>query len=387
MRLQAQFTDVIPFGFSMLHIRDLTKTFPGTGGRVATRALTGVSFDVEEGEFFTLLGPSGCGKTTTLQGIAGLETPDGGTIRMGDATVFSASERIMVPANRRRLGMVFQSYAIWPHMTVFDNVAFPLVHGTGERRSAAEVRKEVARALDMVELGHLADRPAPMLSGGQQQRVALARALVHKPRILLLDEPLSNLDAKLRDSMRTEIRNLVKQVGITTIFVTHDQVEAVGMSDQIALMRNGAIVQQGAPRDIYLRPNSVFTADFMGRSNLIDGRVVQAGAQTAIETPLGRVVGEPSTDLRDGDMATAVIRPQSVSLVSSPSPAGAVNVFPARIVAATFLGDVVETEVESRGVRLVLMLNPFETWTPGIELELEVPVEKCVIVPSEGARP
>lgn len=370
----------------MLHIQDLIKIFPGAAGRPETRALTGISFEVKEGDFFTLLGPSGCGKTTTLQCIAGLETPDGGTIRMGDTTVFSSSERIMVPANKRRLGMVFQSYAIWPHMTVFENVAFPLLHGAGKRRPTAEVRKEVANTLEMVELGHLSDRPAPMLSGGQQQRVALARALVHRPRILLLDEPLSNLDAKLRDSMRTEIRNLVKQVGITTIFVTHDQVEAVGMSDQIVLMRNGAIVQQGVPRDIYLRPNSVFTADFMGRSNLVEGRVVDAGPQTAIETPLGRIVGMPSTDLRQGDMATAVIRPQAVSLASRQQAGDAPNLIRARIVSATFLGDVVETEVEAGGGRLVLMLNPYEDWTPGAGIVFDVPVEHCVIVPSEGSR-
>ncbi|MEJ8570021.1 ABC transporter ATP-binding protein [Microbaculum marinum] len=366
----------------MLELDSLEKTFPGSHGRQATRALDGVSFTVEEGAFFTLLGPSGCGKTTTLQCIAGLEVPDSGTIRMGETTVFSDRDRIMVPANKRRLGMVFQSYAIWPHMTVFENVAFPLQRGS-QRTSGANVRKEVAAALEMVELGHLADRPAPMLSGGQQQRVALARALVHHPRILLLDEPLSNLDARLRDSMRTEIRNLVKSVGITTIFVTHDQVEAVGMSDQIVLMRDGAIVQQGAPRDIYLRPNSVFTADFMGRSNLVPGRLLAAGPEARIETPFGTLLGNSAPGLTPGDPAVAVIRPQAVEILAKGQPPTD-NSFSARVVSLNFLGNVVETEVEAGGQSLLLMLSPYVQHGVGDELLLYVPAERCMIVPPEA---
>lgn len=366
----------------MLQIDKLTKTYSATGGGGATKALDGVSFQVEQGAFFTLLGPSGCGKTTTLQCIAGLETPDGGSIRMGDATVYSERERIMVPANKRRLGMVFQSYAIWPHMTVFENVAFPLLHGS-QRRPMAEVRKEVAKALETVELGHLSDRPAPMLSGGQQQRVALARALVHQPRLLLLDEPLSNLDAKLRDTMRTEIRNLVKSAGITTIFVTHDQVEAVGMSDRIVLMRDGVIVQQGGPRDIYLRPNSVFTADFMGRSNLVPGTIVTGGEATRIETAFGHLSGLTQADLRPGDPAVAVIRPQAVRLVDKSDTAARDNSFVGRIVSLNFLGDVVETEVMCGDQKLVLMLNPYERFETGEEIVLHMPTEHCVIVPTD----
>ena len=368
----------------MLQIDTLKKTYRGTGGRPSTKALNGVSFEVEQGAFFTLLGPSGCGKTTTLQCIAGLEVPDSGIIRMGDATVYSDRERILVPANKRRLGMVFQSYAIWPHMTVFENVAFPLLYGVN-RKPMADVRKQVAKALEMVELGHLSDRPAPMLSGGQQQRVALARALVHEPRILLLDEPLSNLDAKLRDSMRTEIRNLVKSVGITTIFVTHDQVEAVGMSDQIVLMRNGAIVQQGAPRDIYLRPNSVFTADFMGRSNLVPGKIVEHGDRTVIETHFGRLTGQTDSDLKTGDAAVAVIRPQAVQLVDASGDAPQENRLSARIKAMNFLGDVIETDVMCGDQKVVLMLSPYAQLDLGDKIILHVPAEHCVIVPPEGA--
>lgn len=367
----------------MLQIDGLKKAYPGAGGRPTTNALNGVSFRVEEGEFFTLLGPSGCGKTTTLQCIAGLEMPDSGTIRMGDAPVFDSATNIAVPANKRRLGMVFQSYAIWPHMTVFENVAFPLMYGE-QRRPMAEVRTQVAKALAMVELGHLSDRPAPMLSGGQQQRVALARALVHQPRILLLDEPLSNLDAKLRDSMRTEIRNLVKSVGITTVFVTHDQVEAVGMSDSIMLMRNGAVVQRGSPRDIYLRPNSVFTADFMGRSNLVPGTIVDAGSVSTMETNFGVISGVPQGDFRPGDPAVAVIRPQAMSLVAAGTEDGRSNCFSARIVSLNFLGDVVETQVVCRDQKLLLMLSPYVQHAPGDDVVLHMPADHCVFVPPEA---
>ncbi|MEO8856638.1 MAG: ABC transporter ATP-binding protein, partial [Burkholderiaceae bacterium] len=250
----------------VLTVEALSKVYASSAGPSAP-ALDGVSFEVGEGEFFTLLGPSGCGKTTTLQCIAGLEEPSGGRITMGGQTVFSTDPKVLVPANRRDLGMVFQSYAIWPHMTVFDNVAFPLIHGP-RKAAKSDIPARVHEALARVQLDHLADRPAPMLSGGQQQRVALARALVHAPRLLLLDEPLSNLDAKLRDLMRGELRSLVKSLGITTIFVTHDQVEAMSMSDRVALMRDGRIAQLGAPRDIYLKPTSAFTASFLGHSNM-----------------------------------------------------------------------------------------------------------------------
>jgi iron(III) transport system ATP-binding protein len=368
----------------MLEISDLKKTYPGSEGRGAVVAINGVSFRVDEGAFFTLLGPSGCGKTTMLQCIAGLETPESGLIRMGETTVFSSRDRIMMPANRRRLGMVFQSYAIWPHMSVFENVAFPLVYGSRNRRPMHEIRAEVTKALDMVELGHVIDRPAPMLSGGQQQRVALARALVHQPRLLLLDEPLSNLDAKLRGTMRTEIRNLVKSVGITTIFVTHDQVEAVGMSDQIVLMRNGSIVQQGKPREIYRKPNSAFTADFMGHSNLVPGRVTALGDTGRIEAPFGVVSGVVQQGLKVGDPAVAVIRPQAVILCETRDLGQRDNCFAARVVSVNFLGDVVETEVVSAGQKLMLTLNPYQELEQGSEIAFHVPPEHCVIVPADA---
>ena len=365
----------------MLLIENLVKSYPGQHGQDAMLALRDVSFKVEEGSFFTLLGPSGCGKTTTLQCIAGLENPDSGVIQMGDRAVFSSRENLLVPANRRELGMVFQSYAIWPHMSVFDNVAFPLVYGV-KRAPSHEVRPRVLKALEMVELAHLADRPAPLLSGGQQQRVALARALVHEPRLLLLDEPLSNLDAKLRDTMRTEIRNLVKSLGITTLFVTHDQVEAIGMSDQIVLMKAGRIVQQGAPRDIYLRPNSVFTADFMGRSNLLPGVLGTGGATARAQTAIGPISGVAGPDLAPGAQVMVVVRPQAI-LVRSATDVLGPNRFKARVDAMTFLGDVVETEVEVGGRKLTLMLDPYTALSVGQELVLDLPPERCVIVPAD----
>ena len=290
----------------MLVVENLVKSY----GKV--NAVGGVSFKVETGDIFTLLGPSGCGKTTTLQCVAGLETPTSGRIEMAGTTVYCSATNVLVPANKRRLGMVFQSYAIWPHMTVFENVAFPLLHG--ERRpDGDEIRRKVMRALDLVKMADFAMRPSPHLSGGQQQRIALARAVVHEPRLLLLDEPLSNLDAKLRDHMRIELRQLIKQLGITTIFVTHDQIEALSMSDRIMLMRDGAIVQTGTPRDIYLRPGSSFASDFMGRSNLIACELVDSGSGI-VRTAFGTLscVVPPGID-RKGPHCVAV-RPLAMTV-------------------------------------------------------------------------
>jgi iron(III) transport system ATP-binding protein len=233
-------------------------------------AVDRVSLKVEAGEFLTLLGPSGCGKTTTLRMIAGLEQNATGRISIGDAVVSDADRSIFVPAERRRLGMVFQSYAIWPHMTVFDNVAYPL---RIRRRSAAEIKQRVMGALGLVEMEKYAERPAPALSGGQQQRVAIARALVFEPEVLLLDEPLSNLDARLRTQMGDEFRKLQKRLGITSLYVTHDQDEAMALSDRVVVMEGGKILQVGSPEEIYQRPGSRSVATFFGSPNLLDAEV------------------------------------------------------------------------------------------------------------------
>ena len=252
----------------MITVENLVKEFPVAGG--VKVAVNDISFELEDGEFFTLLGPSGCGKTTTLRSIAGLEKPTAGVISIEGRKVFE--DRVLVPANRRGLGMVFQSYAVWPHMSVYDNVAFPL-QVADKRVRRSEVKRLVNEALELVDLGGLGDRPSTMLSGGQQQRLSLARALVRKPKMLLLDEPLSNLDAKLRDRMRSELRVIQQQIGITTLFVTHDQVEALSMSDRVAVMNDGRIEQVGKPDEVYHDPVSAFVADFIGGANMFEGTV------------------------------------------------------------------------------------------------------------------
>ncbi len=246
-------------------------------------AVDRVSFAIAPGELVTLLGPSGCGKTTTLRSIAGLETPADGTIRLNDQTVFSGAERRNVPAEKRGVSMVFQSYAIWPHMTVFENVAYGL---RVRKMPQAEIAANVSRVLDMVQMQQYADRPSSKLSGGQQQRVAVARAIAFSPNVVLFDEPLSNLDAKLRAEMRVELRELQRRLDITSLYVTHDQEEALAISDRVIVMNGGKIEQLGSPEDIYDRPASRFVADFVGSANMIEGRVTGAHANGGVSFEL-----------------------------------------------------------------------------------------------------
>src|SRR5947207_3047248 len=234
-------------------------------------AVNDLSFEAKAGELLTLLGPSGCGKTTTLRLVAGLERPDRGEIHVGDRPLSSTESGLFVPPERRGLGMVFQSYAIWPHMTVFENVAYPL---TLRHVKSSEVKQRVEQTLELVGLGALHDRPSTLLSGGQQQRVALARALVYSPDILLLDEPLSNLDAKLRNLMRVELKRLQERVSVTVLFVTHDQIEAMSLSSRLAVMNHGHIEQLGSPQDVYERPETPFVEDFLGRVVRFRGTIV-----------------------------------------------------------------------------------------------------------------
>ncbi len=245
-------------------------------------AVDSVSLSIRRGEVFTLLGPSGCGKTTTLRLVAGLEHPDAGEITLRDRVVASAARRHFVAPNQRNLGMVFQSYAVWPHMTVFENVAYPLqLRGLPK----AAVREKVARVLDLVGLGGLETRPGTLLSGGQMQRLALCRALVYEPDLLLLDEPFSNLDAKLREQMRVEVKLLQRRLGITVLFVTHDQVEALSLSDRIAVMHRGRVEQVGSPRALYERPASAFVRDFLGQTVVLTGRVAAPRARSRAPAP------------------------------------------------------------------------------------------------------
>jgi iron(III) transport system ATP-binding protein len=340
----------------MLEVRNLVKTFAAAKGELRGRvhAVDDVSLDVEEGELFTLLGPSGCGKTTTLRCVAGLEMPDRAEIRVAGRTLFSSAERVRVPANERGLGMVFQSYAIWPHMNVFKNVAFPLqVLPRNRRPSRAEMKERVERALAVVKLDQLASRQATDLSGGQQQRLALARALVMEPPLLLLDEPLSNLDAKLRDDMRFELKRLQRELGITGVYVTHDQVEALAMSNKVAVMRDGKIEQVGRPREVYEKPNSRFVADFIGTSNFIDG-VVEAkeGSTYRVRTPDGELLVPSDSVFHVGDNVVVAARPEHIELTPGVN-GGAANAWAGRVAVRSFLGEVVDhvVAVGSRELR------------------------------------
>src|SRR5690625_821936 len=264
-----------------IRVENVRKTFQSSAGTVA--ALKGVSLVVPSGSVTTLLGPSGCGKTTLLRCIAGLETPDSGTIAIGDTVAWSnaGGRTTFVTPDKRGIGMVFQTYAIWPHMTVFDNVAYPL-EAQGVPRS--EIPGKVARALEFVQLGGYERRPATALSGGQQQRVSLARAIVAEPQVILYDEPLSNLDAKLREETRADLRHLLTQLGITSLYVTHDRFEALALSDEVVVMQAGEIVQRGTPEEVYFRSQSRFVVDFMGKANFLEGTVTDvigdAGAES-----------------------------------------------------------------------------------------------------------
>ena len=328
-------------------------------------ALHDISFSIAPGEFVTLLGPSGCGKTTTLRAIAGLERPDSGWIFIEGQEVFSSANGTFVPPEKRGLGMVFQSYAIWPHMTVFQNVAYGLI-ARKMRRSDIAVRVE--KALEMVSLAGLGERPATKLSGGQQQRVALARSLVGEPRVLLLDEPLSNLDAKLRERMRLELKQLQRRIGVTTIYVTHDQAEALALSDRIIVMEAGRIVQQGDGKDIYRNPNCRFVVDFVGQANLVEGTITRydpASRVAELTSARGLLVRgmipkaaerslalgqKPAMgqDLTMGQAATAAIRPEDIHVAASGNGAGT-NLWKAALASDLFLGNFRELLLDASG--------------------------------------
>ncbi len=350
-------------------------------------AVNNVSFEVEEGELFTLLGPSGCGKTTTLRAIAGLDMPDSGRIAVADRVLFeregTSGRATNVPANQRGLGMVFQSYAIWPHMTVFDNVAFPLqVRSRATRPSAAQIRERVERVLTTMELDHLADRQATKLSGGQQQRLALARALVIEPPLLLLDEPLSNLDAKLRESLRFELKRLQRELGITSIYVTHDQVEALALSSKIAVMSNGKVMQLGRPRDIYERPNSRFVAEFIGTSNFITGTVASVdGESVTVETTEGRLRVRSTAAVSVGSDAIVSIRPEAVALSVSSASGTAPDEWSGQVVTRAFLGDSVDHVVQVGKVEIRNRSNPDTSIEPGTQVSLRMDPDKLALVP------
>lgn len=296
----------------MIKLTGLVKRYPGRA--VGANAVDGIDLEVGEGKLTTLLGPSGCGKTTTLRLIAGLERADAGTVEIGGQVVSDPARGIFIGPHRRPIGIVFQSYAIWPHMTVVENVMFPL-RVSRPRVRKTDARKRALEALDAVGLADFAERAAPALSGGQQQRVALARALVREPKVLLLDEPLSNLDKGLRGRMRDEIRAVQQRLGITTVFVTHDQDEALAVSDDVVVMNGGHVIERGIPHAIYTYPRDMFTARFLGVSNSLDGIVESVGPDGATVTFGKRsMLCSQCESIEAGQQVSVFMRPESFKL-------------------------------------------------------------------------
>ncbi len=369
---------------SFLRIQNLYKTF----GQVA--AVNRINLDIAEGEFFTMLGSSGCGKTTTLRMVGGLEKPDAGEIHLGGQCLVAPDKNLFIKPEKRNMGMVFQSYALWPHMTVFENVAYPLkLRGI----RGAKMSKKVEDVLALVGLAGLGERPAPALSGGQQQRVALARALVFSPKVLLLDEPLSNLDAQLREEMRRELKSLQQRVNITVIFVTHDQIEALSLSDRIAIMKFGVLEQVGTPEDVYFRPATPFVRDFLGKTFLLPGKIsaatdqsisveVQGFSSASLNLPRTKVIGSVNGSLAVGQGVTVAIRPEKVNLTGSRQD-GRVNMVEATLQTVQFLGDRYEYTVTLGADTRVLVSPESYDLKAGDRIYLELKPEGMTLWPSE----
>lgn len=320
----------------MIRIRHLHKEFPVKDGVLSV--LPDIDLDVARGEFFVLLGPSGSGKSTLLRCIAGIDMPQGGSIHLDERLIYSSEMNVCVKPENRGLGMVFQSYAVWPHMTVYQNVALPLTHGS-KRIPKSMVRDQVMDALSLVQMEKYADRPVPYLSGGQQQRVALARALAVEPVVLLMDEPLSNLDARLREEVRVQILSVTKMVGVTVLYVTHDQSEALALGDRIAVMDEGRIVQVGSADFIFSTPASPMIAEFLGKVNWIPGEVVSPGL---VQTPIGRLNVETKSFAKNVKIG---VRPSSIQL--SNSMVARMNEFDGEIVEEIFLGEQTQLQIRT----------------------------------------
>ena len=366
----------------MLTVENLHKSFVAPG-HSDVRAVDGINLDIASGKLLTLLGPSGCGKTTTLRCLAGLERPDSGRIVIGDQVVFDSTRRVFVPASDRGIGMVFQSYAIWPHMSVFENVAFPLKVSRSRKYSSAQIKDKVRAALEMVRLGGYERRSATQLSGGQQQRLALARGLVREPAVLLLDEPLSNLDAKLREQMRFELKRLQRTLRITTVYVTHDQSEALALSDEIAVFNAGRIVQYGNPQQIYRQPKTQFVADFIGSANFLSG-TVQASAgdgMMSVQTVHGVFRCAFADTVGPGQAVVVTARPEDLVL-SQQDPGGGLNTFAGKIANRVFLGDVIDYIVDIGEGEIRVRARPEYDFRVGQAVQIGVAPDKCVGLPS-----
>jgi iron(III) transport system ATP-binding protein len=364
----------------MLVVRNLYKSFATGFGEV--KAVDQIGFEVPQGTFFSLLGPSGCGKTTTLRCIAGLERPEAGEITVDGTVVFSSHHKILVPPHQRNIGMVFQSYAIWPHMNVFDNVAFPL--RIGRKVPRRDVSEKVHKALALVHLDELGDRPATNLSGGQQQRLALARAVVREPKLLLLDEPLSNLDAKLRDEMRSELKRVQRTLGLTTVYVTHDQTEALSMSDTVAVMNEGRIIQIEEPKRIYEHPVNQFVADFIGAANLIPGTLVSSKGEDdgfMVETAYGILHCANLAQGKTGSQVLFAVKPEDIQLFSSPSE----SLFPgwaATVEQLSFLGGFVDYRISVGDLVLRARVHPSIFFRPGEKVHVGFQAHRCSVIPA-----
>ena len=357
----------------MIRIEDLHVTFRTDDGDV--NAVKGISIHVTEGEFYTLLGPSGCGKSTTLRCLAGLERPTSGRILLNDSVVYESDRDIIVAPHQRDISMVFQSYAIWPHLTVFENVAFPL-REMRPRVREGEIRDRVARALELVQLAGYEERPAPFLSGGQQQRLALARAICRESPIVLLDEPLSNLDAKLRAETRLELRSLVKRLNMTAVYVTHDQTEALTMADRVAVMKAGEIVQESPPVEIYQKPKSRFVASFIGQINFLEGEITGPGI---VDTPAGklRFAGD---DVRvTGTPVTVAIRPENLRILDDGGTDSG-NVIEGEVEEVVFLGSVLECAIRAGSGRLTVQLHPSNGVASGTRIRADVRPQDVTIL-------
>jgi iron(III) transport system ATP-binding protein len=323
-----------------LTLENITKVFPPHGNVSEVVAVQDVNLEIQKGELVTLLGPSGCGKTTTLRMVAGFEFPTEGKIALDGVEINS------LPPHQRGMSMVFQSYALFPHLTVFENIAYGL---NVQRLSKKNIAERVGRVLDLVHLEGYGDRAPGQLSGGQQQRVALARALVMEPKVLLMDEPLSNLDAKLREEMRTEIRRIQKELNITSVYVTHDQIEAMTLSDRVVIMNQGVIEQIGSPMEVYRFPNSRFVANFIGRANFVDGVVLAQDDSTLTVRSLGESItlSNIKREFHQGEDVTLIVRPEMIQIKKTGGSYHGV------IHRAVYLGDVIEYAVEIAGLLIL----------------------------------
>jgi ABC-type Fe3+/spermidine/putrescine transport system ATPase subunit len=364
-------------GDHSLSISNLTKRFS------EFTAVDDLNLSLRHGEVMALLGPSGCGKTTTLRMVAGLERPTDGSIRFGDQVFASIADGIELPPEKRHVGMVFQSYALWPHMTVAENVSYPLKL---RRLRRLEIKKRTQSILDLINLAHLRDKTIPQLSGGQQQRVALARALVYEPSLMLFDEPFSNLDTHLRSQMRLELKKLRRKIAMTGLFVTHDQVEALSIADRVAIMNCGRIEQVGTPQEVYNSPKTRFVRDFLGRSVTFNGRVEQAGAAVTVRLDNAAVLtvadGARYGNLGGGDRVELSIRPERI-VIGEERGAASPNAVDAVVENLLFTGDRFETQMSVGDNTILCDLPPDRAWSEGQSVRLSLPPEALSLWPAQ----